>query len=751
MKSTPPPINVEHFHRRDIGSSPYSWGSQDSNKGLMASPSPPAVDRSVSQTNSPPVPRHAQFQASTMMSQPSTPSLINQLRSEQNGSYVSLPMSSTNAGGRSSIPFEDEDAKVVMKSVSANRATARQSTGDAESPNALMEGFRERNSMPTTDRQSPTSSGPRRQSSAALFDSDDSEFVQSSNGWAAESTQTTPRAKRSDLRRESTEQLYASGRAGPAKVPARTGHYEGSQLQQETRNKVMTPAQFERYRQEQEMSRNKHEVVASDESEEDEDDEDEAERNRQLAKERRKQEAHLAVYRQQMMKVTGEQPGTSHMHLGLERAAVSTPNLANGVGKQSDDEDEDVPLGILAAHGFPNKNRPPTQLLSVNSSPDLTANGQMGAHPPAPGSMGGESAAGGARKSLPVFARNLPQDPYFGASLVNPPNRESLAFGNNGGGSVHGGGQSGLPPGGLVGVIAGEERARAARRGSPNAQGGYPVYGMPQMHQQTPGLGRNMGPLAGSPMGMGISGANGVPGMQLMMTPGDQAQVQMSQQMTQMMQMQMQWMQQMMQMQGMQNGQHIQQQLPLHQQSMMPNNPPMPPGQLQRPVTMGSNSAPTTYGTPHVHQRTMSMLDPGMSQRNQQNFSGSSYASSNHLQAPGNQAYAASIAPSERSNIGMPPRYRPVSIAPNAEINNKSSRASTLTAGTMQTLNEVRGGAAMNKAIDPRRANGTGSDDDDEEGWERMKEKRDRKKSTWKLKRGSSGLQDMFYAGSEGM
>ncbi len=80
-------------------------------------------------------------------------------------------------------------------------------------------------------------------------------------------------------------------------------------------NKVMTPAEFERYRKDKErQDRERQEIRASaekhdqDPDDEDnyEDDEDDIEKARQQAKQRQKQEAHMTVYRQQMMKVTGE-------------------------------------------------------------------------------------------------------------------------------------------------------------------------------------------------------------------------------------------------------------------------------------------------------------------------------------------------------------------------------------------------------------------------------------------------------------
>jgi hypothetical protein len=412
-------------------------------------------------------------------------------------------------------------------------------------------------------------------------------------------------------------------------------------------------------------------------------------------------------------------------------------------GKSSDDEDEDVPLGILAAHGFPNKNRPPTRLSTAGSN-SFRVPSQHGG----PGSIMGDSTAQGPRSSLPVFARGLPQDPYFGASLVNSSNRESLAM-NGGVPPGQSGPPPGVPPGGLVGVIAGEERARAMRRGSPNAQGGYEApnvmpgmaNGFPQMH---PGMQRSqtMGNL--NPMGM-----PGMPGMPPTLSPGDQVQIQMSQQMTQMMQMQMQWMQQMMQMQGMQNGQMAPQmpQMPQMAQGLPGmNNFLAPPGQLQRPMSMVSNSAPNSPA-PQQDQRTLSMLDPGMSQWRRNSFAPSVKG------APQGPGYAASIAPSERSNIGMASRYRPVSTVALQPNKNLGTRSSTFTSASVNAWNQQRlqpplqqsQSSSTIRAVNSK-TDKAGSDDDDDEGWAEMKKKRDKKKSSWKTRKGQNAFQDIFHA-----
>lgn len=489
-------------------------------------------------------------------------------------------------------------------------------------------------------------------------------------------------------------------------------------------NKVMTPGQWERYKQQKEMDRRLG--VLSDDSDSDHsdhyEDDDELERDRQATKQRRKQEAHLAVYRQQMMKVTGEKsqsrPGSSLSVLQPRNPSLNDLNnrlsdlsmdskqsVKNGA---EEDEDEDIPLGILAAHGFPNKNRPPTRMATSpsNFSGRVLSQGQPAL------SVIGQAPKGG---NLPPFARNLPQDPYYGASLVNPSNRESLA--------IHGSPPSlgarassthPIHPAGLVGVIAGEERARAARRGSPNASGNYEMAPHPPMvRAQTTG--------SFAPMGHPAFGA---PGMPPMLSPGDQAQIQMTQQMAQMMQMQMQWMQQMQQMMG-------------GQTNAMP---PMPPqAGMQRPQSMHMQDP----AVQPAGQRTMSALNPSLAPWS----TNQPFVPSINL----NGQYAPSIAPSERSNVGLASRYRPVSIAPEAEMH-ATRRASTFTSSSARPWSQLDNSArAPTQTAIPlassqsRKSTYINQDDeDDEQAWAEMKMQKDKKQKSWALRKGDNALHELY-------
>lgn len=547
-----------------------------------------------------------------------------------------------------------------------------------------------------------------------------------------------------------------------------------------TQNKVMTPAQFERYRQQREMTRRLSTTSKSDNSEtgndyeDDEEDEDEAEKTREAARQRRKQEAHLSVYRQQMMKVIGQQAphqstgslsGSQTLRPISEHGSISTPNLLSrssmlGLptisqegGKSDGEDDDDVPLGILAAHGFPSKNRPPTRLNASSSNPNLRVS-----YSGSPGPSSTENASD-PRASLPVFARNLPRDPYFGAGIVNASHRESLAMA--GGAPALGSSPSStsLPPGGLVGVIANEERARAMRRGSPNAQAQAQAAGIPRPYSVA-----NMAHMnAPGPW----SGPTGLPQYQQpqVMTPGEQAQLQISQQMTEIMQVQVQMMQQMMQMQGVPPGQQTPQ--------INPNLLPalgQPVNIAHRPQSMAS-SFHLPPNPPQVDQRTLSMLDPNMSRWNlNRPVSIHPDVIGRPITPQGGHGYAPSIAPSERSNIGMASRYRPVSMAgqeqnmPRSSTftsslkpwNNENPRPTSVSPSHLQpgdrkstslatvTVRAV-GGTGRDSISGKQNVQNAVPDEDEDEAWADLMKKREKKKSSWKLKKENSALGDLMH------
>ncbi|TEY29800.1 hypothetical protein BOTCAL_0921g00010 [Botryotinia calthae] len=660
--------------RKPVEEPPYSWGSND---GLMKNTSPPAVatrHMGPPAHQPPPVPRHGPLH------QTDGNQAIPRPRSSAPRPDSTLKRSSALSMRRhSTLDFDgvDEDAALLRESVNASRHLG------GEAP----------------------SNPPARKSWA----------LPSQAAYNAKAT-----AKTQLLEPEEDEDLFESADLAQqfqerSESPPPTKQAPG--------NKVMTPAQFERYRQDQERLRSvggrpKDEEAEEEKEETYEDDEDEAEKSKNAAKQRRKQEAHMSVYRQQMMKVTGDStpsPGPSRPSM---YSSHSTPNLVlDGATEDGEEEDEEVPLAILAAHGFPNKNKPPTTRIS-----------SMGSNPNLRGAAQGVPGIGG---PLPVFARNLPQDPYVGAGLVYPANRESLAFGNGGPGSINGTPNRGAPPGGLVGVIATEERSRAARRGSPNpGYGQMPLGGFTGM--APPMMGQM--PMGAGALGMGQMGPMG--GMsQPMLTPGDQAQIRMTEQMQSFMQMQMQFMQMMATNQGGQGTpppSGAPQLGPLGQLGPMGHMSQPNFGEMQRP---SSQQLPTSNSGPNLRpgsaQRTMSMLEPsGMPWLHQQN--GQGLGPSAHAQGNG---YAPSIAPSEQNNVGLPGRYRPVSQIPPTDPKARTTTMSGAIGGgwdskhvsTIKTVQRV-----------------DNDDEDDEEGWAEMKKKREQKKSIWKSKKDTSGLSEML-------
>ncbi|KAG6276475.1 hypothetical protein E4U48_001604 [Claviceps purpurea] len=575
-------------------------------------------------------------------------------------------------------------------------------------------------------------------------------------------------------------------------------------------NKVMTPAQFEKYRQAKETggttSRDGRRsamspVPPNDDDDEDEinydDDEDEQEKSKQQTRQRRKQEAHMAVYRQQMMKVTGETSSTTSLPsrqplarptltqsstapaLGHLATPTLDPAAANAIANASSEEDdEDVPLAILQAHGFPHKNRPPNRLSPSGSNPNLRAS-VVGLSAPRPTSMVGSDAPSNngrrQQQNLPAFARNLPQDPFVGASVARPAIRESLHFGDakRQPSPQPPQGQGLLPPGGLVGVIANEERSRALRRGSPSVDPSKMMGGMGHLGGQ---VGQDpFAAMAGHPMYNAAGGMSGMPMMQQpMLTPGDQAQIQMTQQMQQFMQMQMQMQTQFMQMMATGGAAMPQQQngmqfpygggLPgaqsmgdLNRHSMMVGDPML---EQSRPMDHHPHQL---HPHPHAHlhpnappnrNRTMSMVQPSSSsflapftQGGIPSIRGVGVGAAGPGATGPGGAYSPSIAPSERSNVGLPGRYRPVSQAPGAPSALGQHVRSNTISGDLSNWSDDKSKSTV-KMLRKEGGVSDEEDDDEEEGWEAMRRKREEKRSMWRGKKeadiGGEGLHVAF-------
>ena len=727
-------------------------GAYDLSKPLPAAGFGPALERTFSyegaeermdfqprtaKSRTMPLPDPASVSHTQRVNRPTTDGL------RRTSMYSKTPAAQRNSG------FQDDDAALVMNSIAVSRRLDRASSGGYQDSDEDDNAFT-RLVPSSTQTPSPGATAGAQQYQRVSDRSPglniEPRYTDSpTNPWQSESANTTPRARKPEIANHEERSLFDASPPPSHRSNVTRQIAPKAPQKPQTENKIMTRAQFDRYRKEQEMNQSANPQTNEDDSEEDVDeyeDDDEIERDRQVAKQRRKQEAHLAVYRQQMMKVTGEQPSSSgslHLRPSTDASSSARPNMQHhpsnieinfdkptddGKGSE-DEEDEDVPLGVLAAHGFPSKNRPPTAMSGRESRIQYKSE----SYPAPPASTTGASQSGRA-SGLPPFAKRLPHDPYYGASLVNPSNRESLGHNHQSSPSVAGSVPPNVPPSGLVGVIADEERARAARRGSPNAQAGFP-----------------------SPLPPGMNGFSGLSPPQ--MSAGDRATVQMSEQMNQMMQMQMQWMQQMQQM--MASGMQLPpgQSMPFGpgQPDMMTPpfmGPPQPvmANHFARPSTANFQLGSPNLIAPPQNGRAMSMMTPP---------STTSWppppASNRQSRAPSlmngglagpNQPYAPSIAPSERSNVGMPSRYRPVSVAPNDEYKTSSdTRSSTMNSHTLQP--GTFGRASRLSTSQERKSNlslrpvtqaphkKAGSDDDDEEGWAEMKKKRDKKKGMWRL------------------
>ncbi|KAE8144775.1 hypothetical protein BDV25DRAFT_86121 [Aspergillus avenaceus] len=710
----PAPINTDRS--KEVEPSPYSWDSRHSGDGLLMAGDSPQENLSAIQNifyTQPVSPEGRRKSLPFSNAMPVTTS-HRSLEKPQSVPDKGLRRSVMYANKRASTPVEDEDAKLIMESLYSNKRSSQVMLASEHGDSDVE------HDVPLFGNGHATATGPSNHL-------DTVPILVHKSPTGAEDHPDPSIAVHARLAAEYEE-----------RQPAPTASL----------NKVMTPSQFEHYRQQQELKRSNSNASKSEYSaESDFDEEDEAEKDREAEKQRRKQEAHLSVYRQQMMKVIGQESPAPTLRPEVDRASNSAPNLTvtplnagnrSGSGKSSDgDEDDEIPLGILAAHGFPNRNRPPSRLMPSNSIPNLRASFHQ---PYISSSSSVADHDAGNRSSLPVFARHLPRDPYFGASLVNPSNRESLALG--GGSSVYGGPSAAaspspaLPPGGLVGVIATEERARAMRRGSPNTQAMYDYQtGPPALPNAPSGIPR--------PYTMMSMNPPAVPGPPQGVTATEQAQIQLSQQMSSMMQVQMQWMQQMIQMQG----------------GQVP--PPAAASGTSRPSSMPSAGVINNAPGFHRDHRTLSMLDPNVSSRLNSPAMPHT-AAGNRPSTPGGQGYAPSIAPSERSNVGLAPRYRPVStLQPEAgptaypfmskswnDENLKSSLSTVSPDKPHLTKSPVVPGLDVDKSAttDTRTHSTEPDDEDDDEGWADMMKKREKKRSNWKLKKETSSFGDLLNA-----
>ncbi|KAH7126547.1 hypothetical protein B0J13DRAFT_565631 [Dactylonectria estremocensis] len=223
------------------------------------------------------------------------------------------------------------------------------------------------------------------------------------------------------------------------------------------RGNVMTLARSEAYQRRRDEENDVKENNDSDGEDDDinYDSEDDDKVAKKQADQRRQQEAHIAGYRQQMMKTTNGPPSIQHARLPTLQGPWMDMSGFNADG------DDDVPLAMLQAQ---RRRDPILQLAGARSNPNLRATAQQQFSRPSsshsrPGSAQGQSHSNGSHRQLPSFARTLPQDPF--QDPFQNPFQDPFSLGHN---------RPLLQPfsGGLVGHIASEERAKASRRGSPS-------------------------------------------------------------------------------------------------------------------------------------------------------------------------------------------------------------------------------------------------------------------------------------------
>jgi hypothetical protein len=532
---------------------------------------------------------------------------------------------------------------------------------------------------PFVDRSVDHDSSPERQPISISSSSANSLQTPASSRSSNYTTNTTPKAALAPVRptytEDEDENMFASAKAEPKPVFAPTRKPAApvvSELKSVPgsssgpKGRVLTQAEWREM-----QNRQKTQPPPEEDSDgEDYDDEEEAIRKREDEEVMRRKQQQMHFAREAMRRTTTATTDMSHLGNPADMSFPSETSM-----NADEWEDEDVPLGILAQHGFPSQTR--------SRFPNQPANAMPSYFPDRPASAG---AAGTLPTHLPAFARNLPTDPhnsYIGGGLVRPAQRESMGF--NGfprgaasvaGDSIAGGmgrGMSsammyqdaGLSQPSLVDQIQMRDMSKQKYMGgaSNKKPEGGPFTGMLGQQMNSRGQQQNptrmpqmpmMNPMMGGQMPMMGMGMNqmGYP----MPQQNDYMQMQQWQQMQQMFAMQQ------MQFQQMQMGQNPQQD---PRMSMaMPSNG-------YGGNMMGNGSFLNVPGSlPTNRPMSFMTVTGGHQQMPMSNF------------GPG-PGYTPSIAPSERSNIGLSARYRPV-------VNNSDAHST----GTSMTLQAV-GGASQ--------------------------------------------------------
>lgn len=650
-----------------------SWDSRGSADNLMPSPRSPDDD------SPPPVPPH-KFSHSQ---------------------YAPVASHSPDLNGGSE--FEDSDAKIVRQSVMARKSTHESSP--EQHPTSLSSSAPSLQT-PLSSRSTSHNATPKaalRPAISPLSEDEDNLFA-------------APKAKETPITKPATS-LPKDFRPNP---PAST----------DSSRRVMTQAEFKAQQQRQ-MTQP---VVESSDEEDYEDEEDAEEKAQQEAIARRKKQQ-MDMARETMRRTITAPANPNRPDSVTEPFTMGFPSETSL--KADEWEDEDIPLGILAQHGFPSaaRGKPPVQPANAIPSYFRNSTPSLPERPASAGAMSNRAS----QAFKPVFARNLPEDPhasFIGGGLVRPTNRESLGF-NRGPASIAGepaggmsmplmaypepqltapslveqihmrdltkqkymGGASSKKPqqGPFTGLLGAQMNAsnqntlqnRMSQMPMMNGMNGMP--GMNGMNGMAPMMNMNM---MGSPMGMPMMGMN------QMAYPMQQNEL-----------MQMQQMQQMQQMLAAQ-------QLQIQQMQALSQQPQDSRMSMAFPPSFSNNNF---LGVPAGPQRPMSMMSVGNNQPPRPFSTPIQMGGGLHPTAP-LAGYTPSIAPSERSNIGLSARYRPVATHHDATSTVSSMTLQASGGAAQNSQSTVKGILKMKKsgpttpgATPPGREN-----DDDDDGWGKM-------------------------------
>jgi hypothetical protein len=222
----PSPLSIDRT--RQVETSPYSWSSQHSQDGLMSSSSPPPF-APRHETPPPPVPQHGGSKANN-----DTPSYA---RPQRPGGVASNGLRRSSAvlevRRQSTLEYSDmvdEDAKLLQESLNASRRL-----NDPGYTTRVRDSW----AIPST-------------STSSYYKVDQP----SGSSWTKGAIETTPRAKKAEPK-VYEDNMFDSQIAASANLAQRFQDKAPSPQSRNAppQNKVMTPAQFERYKQDQERLR----------------------------------------------------------------------------------------------------------------------------------------------------------------------------------------------------------------------------------------------------------------------------------------------------------------------------------------------------------------------------------------------------------------------------------------------------------------------------------------------------------------